>query len=289
MNSSMIKLLGRTHTSYRLFIFTLVGLSILLLSCGQDKKSQLVARAARRKKTKILSPNRKAINFNRQGAFYADIWQFDSAFACFHQALELSEQFDLKDRKFAALTNIANTFDIRANFYDKTEEQGKLDLDSAGIYYIRCLEFISTLNDTAKEVKLLIDIGIFYHDGLLNFDRAESLFNRAIELSHHVGKKKDEGHALFCRGYLRYHKLELTKALHDFLAALPLLKKGAGEYFINLDIYYINLLDKLIIKQKNVPKSEWEQYIAYHKKNIKNMRDYMKELQVVEPLKDGGK
>ncbi len=287
MNSSIVKHWGRTPELYSLIFFALIGLSILLTGCGQDKSSQPTTRAGHRKTPRSRSPNREAMKLNISGCQYVDIGQFDSAFVCFNQVLALSEQYDLNKRKYAALTNIANAYDTRANYYDKTEKQAKNDLDSAGVYYMRSLDFVRTMNDTTREAQLLVDIGIFYHNTMLNLDRSESLFTRSIELFQQVGNKSNQGHALYCRGCLRFDRLELTAAHKDFVDALPLLQQGADDFFISWDQYNINLLDSLLVQQKKLTVSEWKQVVANRQKKIEEQVNQVKKLHVVEPIQEG--
>lgn len=232
--------------------------------------------------------NALAITLNSHGWDYLDIEQVESALACFHQALSLAERFNLKNRKHAALVNLANAYGMRSSMFDTLEAEGKSDLDSAGTYYTRCLDFVRTTNDTTEIASLLIDIGSFYHQGMFNLARAESLFTQAIELSRRFGHQGDVGRGLYCRGLLHFDNLELAAARHDFADALPILQVGPEPYFTSWCNHYLKLMDTLIAKRKKLPMSEWKWIVANRREEIRDAMNCMRKLKVTEPARVGG-
>jgi tetratricopeptide (TPR) repeat protein len=256
-----------------------------VLTCAR-KPSAVSTRKSRKAEPATASEaNSAAMRLNGRGNRYFEIYECDSALACYREALALSEKFDLANRRYVTLSNIANTYDNRAHTQDRSKEQALADLDSAAASYTQLLEMVRAMNNEHQEARLLLNVAIFYHQSRLDAARADSLYTRAIALSERIGDPDVWTQAVYGRGFARGDMFHLEDARRDFATVL---KAGRDRRVgTTRDVawaeYYVELLDTLIAEKRKLSTEEWKQVMEHRRVDFRDISRAVKRLNIAEP------
>lgn len=267
----------------------LVAVAAVLCSTGLTctrKPSPVSARKSRKSEpTTASEANSAAMKLNGRGNRYFEIYECDSALDCYRQALALAEKFDLVNRRYVTLSNIANTYDNRAHTRGRGKEQSLADLDSAAAGYTQLLEMARAMNIEHQEALLLFNVALFYHQSRLDPARADSLYTRAIALSGRIGNDDIWTQAVYGRGFARGDMFHLEDARRDFATVL---KAGRDRRVgtardVAWAEYYVELLDTLIAQKRKLSAEEWKQVMEHRRADFRDISRAVKKFRVAEP------
>jgi len=270
-------------------IAVLAGIAAALggtvLTCSR-KPISVAARDARNAEPASAKQAHSAgMTLEMRGDRYAQIREWDSAFACYRQSLAWAEKSDLADRRYATLKYIAITYDDRAHDERRTKEQALADLDSAATLYTQLLEMVRALDNHEEEALLLYNVGCFYDQSRLDPARAETMYSQSIALSEQIGQKTVWGLATYNRAFVRADQLRLEDARRDFAAVMELghgrpAKPGSNVAWAG---HYVEALDTLINLRNKMPAREWKRILEEHRAEFRDVAREVNRLGVAEP------
>jgi len=273
----------------------LVGIAVLLggtvLTCARKPARASARRAQNAEPANATEANIAAVKLNQRGNRYFEINECDSALACYRQALALAEKFDLADRRHAALSNVANTYDDRAHLAGRTREQVLADLDSAATGYTQLLEIVRAMNNPQDEALLLFNVAQFYFQSRLDPARAESLYSQSIAISERIDDRGVWTMAVYGRAFERAYLFRLEAARRDFAAVLKVgRERGAVRSFnASWSEQYVALLDTLIRLKSRLSPREWQQLAEERRAEFRDGARELKKLGAAEPSGFGRK